>query len=241
MSELRRYGRSAAAGFSAVEGIVALLVGLFVVHLGLSAIVRLRSVEAGIAKRMDAITAMRVARHVLRSELGRGVPGRDWMAAGDSISLRAFRGTGLVCPAGALTNEVTVSFSGVRRPDPSKDSVLLLGPAGTATPRALVAVGPAAISCGPLGPADLERWGLDAPAPAGTVVARVFERGSYHVALSALRYRRGSSGRQPLTPQVWDDDSRLLPLGDRLGLEVQHGSPEQGPDWEAFLAWTAAP
>ena len=53
--------------------------------------------------------------------------------------------------------------------------------------------------------ADSELWTIDPPVP-GALVARIFERGSYHVSGGALRYRRGMGGRQPLTLDVFDDD-----------------------------------
>ena len=48
-------------------------------------------------------------------------------------------------------------------------------------------------------------WTIEPPVT-GALVARIFERGSYHVVGRALRYRRGLGGRQPLTPNVFDDD-----------------------------------
>ena len=39
-------------------------------------------------------------------------------------------------------------------------------------------------------------------APAEPILLRFFETGSYHLGDDALRYRRGSGGRQPLTEPV---------------------------------------
>ncbi len=52
------------------------------------------------------------------------------------------------------------------------------------------------------------------------VLARLFERGSYHVSGAALRYRRGRGGRQPLTPEVFDTPpSGFVKEGGSLALE----------------------
>lgn len=235
----RRSG--AGAGISAPEAIVALLLGLFVIHLGVTTLAQLRASEARLAARSDGLTAMRVAGHVLRRELRRGRPGRDWVVDDDSLRLRAFRGTAIVCACDSATAQITVSYRGDRRPDPSKDSVLLLGPTGSVEVRALVGTGGSATDCGPAPATELESWTLDAPVEPGAVVARLFERGSYHVALSALRYRRGASGRQPLTPEVWGDSSTWSLNGARLGLEVRPLDPDVGLPWAAFLSWTASP
>ena len=229
--------RRSRAGISAPEAIVALLLGLVVVHLGLTTLAHLRTVQIRLATRADGLVAMRVARHLLRRELRYGRPGEDWSAYDDSLSLRDFRGTALVCPHGTTTVELTVSFQGDRRPDPSKDSVLLIDAEGRREVRALAAVAAAAGPCGSTAAADLDTWQLDAVVPAGSVVARLFERGSYHLNSSALRYRRGASGRQPLTPEVWSSATGWTRSGGRLGLEVQHRDASAGQSWSAFLAW----
>jgi hypothetical protein len=213
------------SGVSVLEAIVALLLGLFVVHLGLSTLAGLRGTQLRLAARGEGLTAMRVARHVLRSELRPGLPGQDWRLDADSISLRAFRGRALVCPRDSATAEVTVAYSGYRRPDPAKDSVLVVEPTGRREARALLGVGPATAGCGSVQVGSLERWTLDAPvAPT--------------VALSALRYRRGASGRQPLTPEVWAETTRWVLAGRRLGIDVRHLSGDAGADWATFVAWT---
>jgi hypothetical protein len=233
---MSRRGRS--AGVSAPEALVALLLGLFLAHLGFTTMARLRSGQARLATRTDGLMAMRVARHVLRSELRRGRPGEDWVASPDSLSLRAFRGTGLVCPHDTVTAELTVSYGGNRRPDPSKDSLLLVRADGSSEVRALVAVTAASTSCGPIAEEALETWELDTGVAPGSVLARLFERGSYHVNSSALRYRRGASGRQPLTPEVWSGATAWSQAGARLGFQAYPRDALAGEPWSAFLAWT---
>lgn len=229
------------AGVSAPEALVALLLGLFVVHLGFTTLERLRDAEDRMASRTDGLVAMRVARHVLRRELGNGRPGVDWSVDADSISIRAFRGTALLCPRDSATVSLTVEYSGDRRADPSKDSVVLVDAVGAEVVRALADVSMLADPCGTTPGTDLQTWLLDAPVSPHALVARLFERGSYHVSGSALRYRRGGSGRQPLTPEVWSAATAWTRTGDRLGLEAHHRDGAAGPGWSAFLAWTDGP
>lgn len=223
-------------GVSVPEALVALLLGLFVLHLGLETLARLRSARARIAARSDVLVALRVSRHVLRSELRLGLPGRDWIPDQDSLPLRAFRGTALVCTADSANSQIDVRYSGIRSPDSSKDSVLLLG--GEPVIRALIGTGPVADSCADADAGSMMSWRLDRSAPAGTVVARLFERGSYHLSGSALRYRRGASGRQPLTPEVWSTSSGWDVSGGRLGVRLVPQNTDGGRPWSGFLSWT---
>jgi Tfp pilus assembly protein PilV len=229
------------AGVSAPEALVALLLGLFVAHLGLSALARMRTVQTGLASRADALIAQRVARLVLRTELRRGRAGTDWVADGDSVSLRAFRGTAWICPNDTAATEVLVSYGGDREPDPTKDSVVVVGAEGTEELRALVQVRSAPGACGRSGPGAPQAWRFDAPIPRGSVAARLYERGSYHVSSAALRYRRGASGRQPLTPEVWSEASGFASADGRLGLEVTPSDSQAGRPWNGFLAWLRRP
>jgi hypothetical protein len=232
-----RGSSGARAGISAPEAIVALLLGLFVVHLGFSTLARLRTSQARLSARSDGLVAMRIARHVLRRELLHGWPGADWWVDDDSISLRAFRGTALVCAYDADTDEITVAYGGDRRPDPAKDSVILIDALGRRQVRALVAVTSSPSPCGGPAPSSLEAWRLDEVVARGSVVARLFERGSYHLNGSALRYRRGASGRQPLTPEVWSSGTLWERSGGRLALAARPRDPSIGQPWSAFLAW----
>lgn len=216
---------------------MALLLGLFVTHLGFRTMERMRTVETRLAVRTDALVAARVARHVLRRELTYGRAGEDWLADADSVSLRAFRGTALLCPRAAESDELTVLYAGDRSPDPSKDSVLLVDPEGRRETRALVGMAAPGESCGSVPTEGLQAWRLDVPAGPTTVLARLFERGSYHLSSSALRYRRGVSGRQPLTPEVWSSASRWIASGERLELRAEPRDPAAGRPWEVFLAW----
>jgi Tfp pilus assembly protein PilV len=222
------------AGVSVLEVLIALLIGLFVLQLGLETLARLRSAQAALSARADALVALRVGSHVLRRELRHGLAGRDWAASGDSLALRAFRATAVVCASDSAAAELTVRYRGDRAPDPSKDSVLVTTPEGVTTVHALVGVGAASSACA--APGVGARLRLDRGAPSGAVLARVFERGSYHLSDAALRYRRGASGRQPLTPEVWTSATAWDLSGDRLGVEVVPSS-RGGVAWSGFLAW----
>jgi hypothetical protein len=223
------------AGASVVEAVVALLVGLLVLQLGLSTLAQFRSTQRQLVERADALVTLRIGRHVLRRELRHGVPGRDWVGEGDSISLRAFRGAAAVCSNDTVAAQLVVSYRGERAPDPSKDSVLLLGGDGTSVPRALVGAGVSPSPCSGPGGGAAQRWTLDQPAPRGTVAVKIYERGSYHLSGAALRYRRGASGRQPLTPEVLAAATTWDFSGDRIGVELV--PTRAGAPWSGFLAW----
>ncbi len=188
---------------------MSLLLGLAVISLGWSALAHQRTVASRLRSELDLLSARRLAAIVIGKELRAGVRGRDWtVQAPDRLSLRAFRGWGLVCGIGAEPGKVVVVYHGERVANPVKDSVLILTADGwrraDLTRRAA-----GAPSCAMDPGRDTEVWTIDPPVPGG-LVARVFERGSYHVNGGALRYRRGLGGRQPLTLDVFDDDRSTL-------------------------------
>jgi hypothetical protein len=223
------------AGTSVIEAVVALLVGLLVIQLGLSTLARFRSAQRELGERADALVALRVGRHVLRRELRHGRPGSDWVAAHDSLALRAFRGAAVVCASDTTSAQIVVAYRGERAPDPAKDSVLLLGANGATLARALVGTGVAPTPCVGPGAGAAARWALDQPAPGGTVAAKIFERGSYYLTGAALRYRRGASGRQPLTPEALSAATAWDVAGGRLGVALVPA--RSGAPWRGFLAW----
>ena len=218
-------------GVTVVEVLVSLLLGLAVISLAWSALARQRTVAVRLTSEMDLLSARRVAAIVIGKELRAGVRGRDWIApASDSLALRAFRGWGPVCGSGIEPGNIVVSYHGERAANPVKDSVLILTADGwrRADLTGRASGGP---SCSMDPGGDSEVWTIDPPV-SGALVARVFERGSYHVSDGALRYRRGLGGRQPLTPDVFDDDRstmhtrgdkvivRLFAKGTRLGADT---------------------
>ena len=161
---------------------------------------------AGVSDRVRLEELLRATRVVLGRETRYLAPADSRAVGPDSLRLRAVRGSGSACAWGS--RHVVVRYRGVRRPDPTKDSVLLVDgrdPVGTAygvTAVASDSVCPGGIRL------DLDR-DLD-PAFSGAA-SLVFESGTYHLAGGALRYRLGHGGRQPLTESVLDR-GRVMPL-----------------------------
>jgi hypothetical protein len=203
------------SGVTVVEALVSLLLGLAMVSLGWSALARQRTVASTLKAEMDLLSARRLTALVIGKELRAGVRGRDWIGpVADSLPLRAFRGWGPVCRLGTEPGGIVVAYRGERAANPAKDSVLILTASGwRRTDLTGRAVGPR--SCALDLGGDSEVWTVDPPV-GGALVARVFERGSYHISGGALRYRRGRGGRQPLTLDVFDDESILFAWVDRV-------------------------
>lgn len=183
-------------GVTVVEAVVALVLSALVVQLSLRAHAVLRGAGAHHEEVRGRLGDLRHARVVLSAEL-EGGGAEDWSAfPPDSILLRAFRVTAFPCePIGDSTTYVVTRLAG-RTPDPTKDSAKVLDEEGTWHAVDLEHVGRAPASCpDSVGPVDL--WRLSRPVD-DAVLFRLFESGSYHM-VDALRYRRGRSGRQPLT------------------------------------------
>ena len=217
---------------------MALLLGLFLMHLGLETVLRMDRFQEHLERRHEALLSSRIARSVLRGELARS--GGAWTSAGDSLRLRASRGTGVVCDVGPAADELLVSFRGDRYGDPAKDSVELVTSRGDITVMALRSSAPAASLCA-LGVAGEETrvWRVEGTVPPDVVLARIFEVGSYHLAGSALRYRVGGGGRQPLTPEVWEDAATRLSQEDSALVLELAPRPGYGPLRSGFLWWLA--
>ena len=158
-----------------------------------------RTTFANVTEVAEFRETTRIVRQTLGQELRVGLPEVDWVVGtGDSVALRAFRGTAVLC-ASTRQPAWAVRYGGLRRPDPSKDSVLVLAGDGIWRVAELVRARTRTDACGP--GVGGEVWELDPPV-LGAVIGRLFERGSYHVAAGAFRYRSGRGGRQPLTAQV---------------------------------------
>ena len=141
---------------------------------------------------------IRTARGILHAEL-RDISAADVLSvAADSLALRVFRGFGIVC---AVSEDgVVLRYRGLRAPDAGKDSLLVIAAERTTafrlvSDRQLCALRPGEqlITVAPVDPIE-----------DGSLVL-LFESGAYHIANRALRYRRGSEGRQPLTDELIDD------------------------------------
>ena len=83
-----------------------------------------------------------------------------------------------------------------------------------------------------------ELWEVE-PLPGGALFGRVYERGSYHLTLGALRYRRGGGGRQPLTPLRVAEGSLEAGEGPRVGLlwTLLLSDPWRDGDTLAWSGW----
>lgn len=162
--------------------------------------------------RVRAADVVRTADLILTAELRYAADADIHALTADSVRLRAFRGAGVVCAAAA--GEVWVRYRGVRRPDPDKDSVLVVTAGHTDGLAHALRSAAADATCG-----DGYRLALD-PAPhAGVGLVLVFETGAYHFADRALRYRRGRGGRQPVTETLLDGP-RFEPGPGRLTLRL---------------------
>jgi prepilin-type N-terminal cleavage/methylation domain-containing protein len=171
-----------------IAGVLLGLVGRTLRHQ--DALVRLQ------AGRVAFADALRVTDVVLHGELRWADPVEDVRTLPpDSVRVRAMRAFAVVC--GWQGTATLARLHGIRRPNPDKDSVLLV-PGGNALALRAAAEAPDACSHGR--DEAVYRLALDEPAPRGALL--IFERGSYHLTNSAFRYRRGDAGRQPLTAEV---------------------------------------
>ncbi|MEZ4422868.1 MAG: hypothetical protein R3E98_05630 [Gemmatimonadota bacterium] len=183
--------RVGAVGLEWVVGVL-LVLALAAVGFGALSLVQ-RTLLDGVRVSESATVLADVSR-IVGDEIRAGVAARDWSVhGGDSVALRAFRGTAVVCASNGA--DLSVSYRGDRAVDTAKDSVLVLDGDARWAVAAVTRVTRAPGACGAAGD---QRWRLDRVI-AHASVGRVFERGAYTLAASSLRYRRGLGGRQPLT------------------------------------------
>jgi hypothetical protein len=227
-----------------VEVLICMLLMALLIHLSWSLLVASRDATERLIQRSQALDTERVGWHVLALEVAAGVALRDWSLEGVRVlPLRAFRGVGEVCPSGAQPDGGLVRHRGVRLAEPLKDSLLLLTQAGVWRGVKLTSRSPSVLEC-PQWPGEaVERWHWE-PQVAGALLARVFERGSYHLEERAVRYRLGDGGRQPLTEERLESGSAFglststLDLHLRVRVDAQTvwdttrrlGSVEGSPD-----------
>lgn len=201
-------------GFSLAELTVTIVIGGMLCTILAAALTGAQRIARLYGERVAFAEARRVAATILAGEVRYIVPTTDLYAIErDSLALRNFRGTAVVC---AVVDEmVLVRYRGLRAPEPAKDSVVAVGggivnagepggPAGAAQAGALYASSAAAAGCPLRAGESLYRWTLGSRPEPG-VLLLLFESGSYHLTGNAFRYRRGESGRQPLTAELFDD------------------------------------
>ena len=222
-------------GMTLVEAVVGVFLGAMVVTLAVRTLLQTASVARDTLVRDDRLTARRIARLTLRSELSALASGEARSSGGDSLSVRAVRGAGRVCQTGA--DELVVDLQSVRSPEPGKDSVELIGPLGSLRTVDLIDSRVLPDGCGqiPAGkPTALRSAGH---IPSETIFVRLFETGSYHLPDGALRYRRGEGGRQPLTPVVWDPSSSLHVDGSWIRVLLRRGGEDTRVEPILFRTW----
>lgn len=224
-------------GTSVVEGVVAMALGIFLLHLALLTVDRLRMSEVRSRARHDVVLSAKIVRSVIGRELRLMDPTRDLEVDPEVLTVRAFRGAGLVCGVDASLSSYLVAFEGARQPDPGKDSLELIAADGSVSYAALTGVSAPTEPCALDGPASSPIvLAVDSMPEQSPVAVRSYERGSYHLSGSAFRYRVGAGGRQPLTPEVWEDRETGWDATD-ASLSVVLTPKDGTVAWKAFLGW----
>lgn len=189
-------------GFSLLELLVALILSGLVCGALVSAVSAGERLARSYGHRVQIGEAVRVVEAALGGDLRFIDPMNDLRGVGpDSLLLRIFRGAGIVCREAA--GAIVVRYRGLRAPEPAKDSILVVDGLGRARAAGLDESITAPAACESYDGERLYRWRLDETVPTGTLLL-VFETGAYHLSDDAFRYRRGESGRQPLTAEIID-------------------------------------
>lgn len=224
-------------GYVLAEILVALMLGLIALTSLTGIVIAALRWNRALTSRVEGLEVARTVWLVLEEELRGARIVRDWTLDSDEVlSLRAFRGLGRIC--GESDGSWVVAYRGRREPDPARDSLLVLGSDARWHVRDLESVAsPASSGSCSEDAADTVlglTWSGDR-VPAA-ILLRVFERGSYHLADGAFRYRRGSAGRQPLTVERVADSSRFDIVNGSLQitLELTRTVELPGP---ASLVW----
>jgi hypothetical protein len=193
-------------GFTLVEAMVSATLGTLLLGTLAATLIVHERLARSQAEHLARADALRTHAVILRAELRMIDPGEDLRAVStDSLALRTFRGLGVVCTS--ANDTLVTAYRGLREPDPAKDSILLLGEAVSGVyPLLNVDPGPGEPSCPLTAAARTLRFRIPGPAPRAAL-ALVFESGTYFVSANAFRYRRGTEGRQPLTPEWLDNAS----------------------------------
>jgi hypothetical protein len=209
-------------GTSVVEALVALVLTALLVHLTWFVAAALKRAAFDVIERSEALDAERLGWHVLSTELAAGTPVRDFQVANNRVlPLRAFRGTGEVCSALRIPEGGLVRYGGMRAPEPAKDSLLALTESGTWHVLRLTHREPVESVCPGHAGGSWERWRWEPPL-ADVLLARVFERGTYHIENRAVRYQSQEGGRQPLTPErLVDAGSAFAASATRVELRLR--------------------
>lgn len=192
-------------GASLLETLIALTLTLFMLTGVTIMLARVERLLRQQTLRLEQVEVLRVARdRVGRSfQTGGAMVGAP---ASDGLTIRAFRGSAEWCGDGWRE-------TGVRAPDPGRDSVWWVAPTGALRIAALVDRQPG--GCGGEG----YRWdGTDSLASGASYViaggvVRYFEVGRLRID-DAVRYGRLGQSAQPLTPAALASGSGVELLGD---------------------------
>jgi hypothetical protein len=225
------------SGTLLAEAIVSLALGLLVIAAFAGALVGSLRWIAVLWARAEALDVVHTVWTVLDEELRPGMPGRDWQVhdGGDWVSLRAYRGLARVCTAETVPGLWPVAFRGRREPEPERDSVLVLGGDGGWRAFALESVQGGG-GCVAREGEIAQRWGWTQGSAPPPVLVRLYERGEYHLADGALRYRRGGGGRQPLTPERLGAGSGFSATARGLDVTLELVPPNGGAG--EFYRWS---
>lgn len=193
-------------GFTLLEVLVSFVLLAVVLTVSWRVAATQKRVFERLLERQAILQAERTVSWVLSTEIGAGRPGHDRdVLTADVLDLRAFRGRGWPCAARVSPQGwLPVRQSGWRRPEPAKDSVVLLDGEGRRAAFDLQERAAGATPCRTTPGEYAEWWRLSGAGGLRATFLRYFERGSYHLEDAAFRYRRGRAGRQPLTEEVLD-------------------------------------
>jgi hypothetical protein len=226
------------AGYLLAEAVVMLVLAVLVGAIMCAALLSQVRLARSVGERVARNDAARSTLHIMPAELRSLDPSRDIRAAAaDSIAARWVRGSGIVCAASA--SDLWVRMTGMRQPDPAKDSVLIVSVAGDRV-AGMEWAGMDMTGCGGAAADPVYRIrGANVPtdaALAGSAVL-VFESGTYYLSQRALRYRVGGEGRQPLTDEALLDAGSAMriaapaatfPATFRLSLTLKPGAGQSG-------------
>lgn len=174
-------------GFTLIEALISSVLLFLVLALAARATASVRSGLATIATTSERVEAARTARHLLdHVATSDGLPVAG--PARNEVTVRFPIGWGVPCDAGW-------SWSGLRAPDATKDSLVVLDRAGRSHTRSLDDVG--SLDCEPPEGFQARLLDFDPPVP-GAVLVRVWETGVIRID-DAVRYARAGASRQPLT------------------------------------------
>ena len=235
-----RRGCGNGRGFTVLELLIATILTGLCLSAAWTVFVHHRRAALFAAGMAEGLEVVRTTRWLLTDELYGSLVGRDFHPeAGDSLVLRVFRGIGFQEGTDSLSGALEVCFQGLRAVDLSKDSLLVLSAEGVWHAVALKARTEIQSPCPGDPGGSMEAWELDPPLRSTPVFMRVFESGAYFLRDGAFRYRRGSGGRQPLTPERIQDGffSPGRSKGQKAFWALRLEGPEGSP---AAFSWEGA-